>query len=104
MCIRDRFHAASRLDVLLTLLPSAKPLKDRSQVHLHAYTFETIATVGLFNQKAGQKQVSAGETAIAQLRLAEPTLLLSGDRFIVRQFSPAVTIGGGVVLDASPIS
>src|ERR1700687_6375088 len=31
-------------------------------------------------------------------------LLLPGDRFIVRQFSPVVTIGGGVVLDASPVS
>ena len=42
------FHTTSRLDVSLTLLPSAKPLKDRARVHLHAYTFETIATVVLF--------------------------------------------------------
>ncbi len=94
------FQATSRVDVSLTLLPSAKPLKDRARVHLHAFTFETVATAVLLNQK----QVSAGETALAQLRLAEPTLLLPGDRFIVRQFSPVATIGGGVVLDASPIS
>jgi selenocysteine-specific elongation factor len=93
------FHPTSRLDVSLTLLPSAKPLKDRARLHLHAYTFETVATVVLF----GQKQASPGETALAQLRLAEPTLLLPGDRFIVRQFSPVVTIGGGFVLDASPM-
>jgi selenocysteine-specific elongation factor len=92
--------ATSRMDVSLALLPSAKPLKDRARVHLHAYTFETIATVVLH----GQKLVSPGESALAQLRLAEPTLLLPGDRFIIRQFSPVVTIGGGVVLDASPIS
>ena len=97
------FHAASRLNVSLTLLPSAKPLKDRARVHLHAYTFETTAVVVLFSQKSGPKQVLPGETAMAQLRLAKPTLLLPGDRFIVRQFSPVVTIGGGVVLDASPI-
>ena len=54
------FHSTSRLDVSLTLLPSAKPLKDRARVHLHAYTFETIATVVLF----GQKQISPGETAL----------------------------------------
>jgi selenocysteine-specific elongation factor len=94
------FHPTSRVDASLTLLPSAKSLKDRARVHLHAYTFETIATVVLF----GQKQISPGETALAQLRLAEPTLLLPGDRFIVRQFSPVVTIGGGVLLDAAPIS
>ena len=62
------FHATSRADVSLSLLPSAKPLKDRARVHLHAYTFETVATVVLH----GQKQVSPGETALAQLRLAEP--------------------------------
>jgi selenocysteine-specific elongation factor len=94
------FQSALRMDVSLALLPSAKPLKDRARVHLHAFTFETIATVALL----GQKQISPGETSIAQLRLAEPTLLLPGDRFIMRQFSPVVTIGGGVVLDASPIS
>jgi selenocysteine-specific elongation factor len=93
------FHSTSCVDVSLTLLHSAKALKDRARVHLHAYTFETIATVVLFDQK----QVVPGETARAQLRLPEPTLLLPGDRFIMRQFSPVVTIGGGVVLDASPI-
>src|SRR3989442_4794225 len=29
--------------------------------------------------------------------------LLPGDRFIIRQFSPVVTIGGGIVLDAAPV-
>jgi selenocysteine-specific elongation factor len=92
------FRSTSRTDVTLTLLPSAKPLKDRARVHLHAYTSETIATVALY----GQKQVYPGETAFAQLGLAEPTLLLPGDRFILRQFSPVVTVGGGVVLENSP--
>jgi selenocysteine-specific elongation factor len=92
------FRNASRIDGSLTLLPSAKPLKDRARVHLHAYTAEAIATVVLY----GGKQVSPGETAFAQLRLAEPTLLLPGDRFILRQFSPVVTIGGGAVLENAP--
>ena len=34
-----------------------------------------------------------------RILLSEPLLLLPGDRFIVRMFSPVVTIGGGVVLD-----
>jgi len=93
------FRPTSKIDVSLTLLPSAKPLKQRARVHLHAFTFETIATVSLYDKK----QISPGETVPAQLRLAGPTLLLPGDRFIVRQFSPMVTIGGGLVLDAQPI-
>jgi selenocysteine-specific elongation factor len=93
------FQSCSRMDVTLSLLPGARPLKDRARVHLHAYTFETVATVSLY----GKKLVQPGESAFAQLRLADPTLLLPGDRFIMRQFSPVVTIGGGLVLDAAPI-
>jgi len=92
------FHATSRVDVELSLLASAKPLKDRARVHFHSYTSETIATVVLY----GKKQVGAGETAFAQLRLSEPALLLPGDRFIIRQFSPVITSGGGVVVENTP--
>jgi selenocysteine-specific elongation factor len=94
----DTFRSTSRVDALLSLLPSAKPLKDGARVHFHAYTTETIGEARLY----GTKQLKPGDEAYAQLRFAEPMLLLPGDRFIVRQFSPVVTIGGGVVLDASP--
>ncbi len=93
------FRTTDRLDVSLTLLPSARPLKDRARVHLHAYTSETIAEVRLH----GRKQVDPGQTAYAQLRTAERLLLVPGDRFIIRQFSPVVTIGGGVALDSIPV-
>jgi selenocysteine-specific elongation factor len=49
------------------------------------------------------KQLLPGHEAFARLKLPEAALLLPGDRFIIRQFSPVVTIGGGVVLDAAPI-
>jgi selenocysteine-specific elongation factor len=94
----DTFRSTSRVDVLLSLLPSAKPLKDAARVHFHAYTAETIAEARLY----GAKLLKPGDEAYAQLRFTDPMLLLPGDRFIVRQFSPVVTIGGGVVLDASP--
>jgi selenocysteine-specific elongation factor len=96
----DTFHSTSRVDALLSLLPSAKPFKDGARVHFHAYTTETIAEVRLH----GAKQLKPGDEQYAQLRLSEPTLLLPGDRFIVRQFSPVVTIGGGLVLDAAPLA
>ncbi len=51
-----------------------------------------------------RRNSSPGESGFAQLRLAEPVLLLPGDRFILRQFSPVVTIGGGVVIDAAPLA
>jgi len=94
------FGATKRLDVSLSLLPSAKPLKERARVHLHSYTSEIIAEVALYEEKT----VKPGQAAYAQLRLNEPTLLLPGDRFIIRQFSPLETIGGGIVLDAAPLA
>jgi selenocysteine-specific elongation factor len=89
------FQTTSVIDVELSVLASAKPLKDRARVHFHSYTFETVATVVLYDRK----QVDPGATALAQLRLSEPALVLPGDRFIIRRFSPVVTIGGGVVLE-----
>jgi selenocysteine-specific elongation factor len=96
----DTFRSTDRVDVSLTLLPSARPLKDRARVHLHAYTSETIAEVRLY----GAKRVDPGQQAYAQLRMQDPALLLPSDRFILRQFSPVVTIGGGVVIDALPLA
>ena len=93
------FRSTRRVEVSLSLLSSAKPLKDHSRVHLHAYTSETVAQIVLHEQK----QIAPGQTALANLHLADPLLLLPGDRFIIRQFSPVITIGGGVVLDASPL-
>jgi selenocysteine-specific elongation factor len=93
------FHSTIRADVSLKVLPSAKPFKDRARVHFHCYTSETIATVVLDQQQA----LTSGKTGFAQLRFADSILLLPGDRFIIRQFSPVVTIGGGLVLDAQPL-
>lgn len=92
------FAASDRLDAAISLLTSARPLKNRSRVHFHGGTAETLAEVVLVEGK----ELKPGERAYAQLRLAEPGLFLPGDRFIIRQFSPVSTIGGGTVLDNQP--
>lgn len=92
------FEVTRRVDVSLALLKGARRLRDRARVHLHAYTSQTVAEVVLHTGK----ELAGGEQTFAQLRLAAPLLLLPGDRFIIRQFSPVVTLGGGVVLDTAP--
>jgi selenocysteine-specific elongation factor len=95
------FETTRRADISLGLLASAEHgLKDRARVHFHSYTMETVAEVAL----PGTKKIPPGDHAFARLKLPEGALLLPGDRFILRQFSPVVTIGGGIVLDASPVS
>lgn len=90
------FRATLRLDALVELLSSAQKLKQRARVHFHAGTAATIAEAILY----GEQELMPGQRALAHLRLQDHVLLLPGDRFIVRQFSPVITIGGGVVLDA----
>jgi selenocysteine-specific elongation factor len=51
---------------------------------------------------ASLEPMKPGSRAHVRFLLREPLLILPGDRFIVRMFSPVVTIGGGVVLDAAP--
>jgi selenocysteine-specific elongation factor len=91
-------QATRQMDCVLTLLPTAPLLKTHARVHFHCWTAETVAEVVLLEGK----ELKPGERAYAQLRLAEPGLFLPGDYFIIRQFSPVVTIGGGKVLDNFP--
>jgi selenocysteine-specific elongation factor len=90
-----RFRAVKTIDCRLSLLPSAKPLKHRAPVHFHSGAAEIEAEVRLF----GAASLKPGETAYARIALREPALLLPGDRFIIRKFSPVTTIGGGTVID-----
>ena len=91
-----KFRTTRRIDARLALLLSAPKMKQRSRVHFHAGTSETIAEVFLY----GVNELAPGQSALAHLHLQEEVLALPGDRFIVRQFSPVTTIGGGAVLDA----
>jgi selenocysteine-specific elongation factor len=91
------FRAVSQFDCRLQLLPSAKPLKHRAPVHFHSGTAEIEAEIRLF----GAASIKPGQTAHARIVLRDPALLLPGDRFIIRMFSPVVTIGGGVVIDTA---
>src|SRR3984885_11335535 len=92
------FETTQRMDARVSLLGSAPPLKNRARVHFHQGTAEAIAEVILLNDGGGE--LKGGGSAFAQLRLDKPLLLLPGDRFILRRYSPVVTIGGGAVLDA----
>ena len=95
----ETFVATRKLDVKLSLLASApRALKNRARVHFHCYSSESIAEVEFY----GVTELKASQVAFARLSLPSPMLLLPEDRFILRQFSPVVTIGGGVVVDAAP--
>ncbi len=87
-----------RVDARLTLLPGTA-LKHGARVRVHQGTAELFARVSV----AGTSGVIApGGAADVRLRFETAAVVTRGDRFIVRSYSPLVTIGGGVVLDPGP--
>ncbi len=89
----------SRLDARLDILESAgREIKHRERVRLHIGTDEVMARLAIL----GGQKVAPGDSTPVQIVLERPTVALPGDRFVIRSFSPLVTIGGGQVLDANP--
>jgi selenocysteine-specific elongation factor len=91
--------AATLVDGTLELLADApRPLKTRDRVRFHTGTSEIMARVLLFETT----ELAPGGRAFARFRLEAPLVALPGDRFVVRSYSPIVTIGGGTLLDVDP--
>ena len=92
------FQAVTKVDCRLDLLGSAKAMRNRTPVHFHAGAAEVEAEVRFLDKRS---LLEPGHSAWVRIVLREPVLLLPGDRFIIRMFSPVVTIGGGLVVDVS---
>jgi len=89
------FRCSRLLDVKLNLLKDAPELKNNSFVHFHITTSEAIGRVIFYDTE----KLKPTESCYAQIRLDRDIIAVSGDRFVIRRFSPVITIGGGVVLD-----
>jgi len=93
------FKPSDILDVSLRLLPEAKPLKNWARVRFHCGTKEAIGRVKLLDKES----LSAGSKAYVRLHLEEPVVVAANDRFVIRSFSPVITIGGGEIIDPHPL-
>jgi selenocysteine-specific elongation factor len=97
---RGIYRPTRIVDARLNYLHSApRELKHRSTLRLHSATYEVPAKVILIDRDLLQP----GESAYVQLRLAKPVLLLPGDPFVLRTYSPQATLAGGTVLDPNPL-
>lgn len=92
------YQPTDRLDVRLRLLPHAPAVRHAARVHVHLGAGEAIARVALVERA----RLEPGDEALVQLRLDRPVVAVHGDHFVVRRYSPTRTIGGGVVVHASP--
>jgi selenocysteine-specific elongation factor len=92
-----RLRPTQIIDVELTVLPNAtRAIRTRSRLRVHLGSAEVLARVRVLTTRG---DIPPGETGFAQLRFETPVVALHGERFIVRSYSPAETIAGGLVLD-----
>jgi selenocysteine-specific elongation factor len=90
---------ATMLDGRMMLLPSAQPFSHRTRVRVHLGTQEIIGRVILLDRD----MLEPGQEAPVRFRLESKCVAARKDPFVIRQYSPQITIGGGVVLDPAPI-
>jgi selenocysteine-specific elongation factor len=99
LALPGQLSNSSLVDARLRLLAGApRSLKHNAQVEFYSGSAQIPAHVRLLQDDV----VEPGQEGWVQFRLGRPVALARGDHFIVRQPSPGLTIGGGVVIDPAP--
>ena len=92
------FRAVRMVAARLEALPDLeRPLRDRLAIRLHTGTVEALGELVLLDCD----ELAPGQSALVQLRLEQPIVCAPGDRYVLRLASPALTLGGGVILEES---
>jgi selenocysteine-specific elongation factor len=82
---------------LLVLGGLPLPVVNRMQVRVHTGTADAIGEMVLLDAE----ELQGGQEGLVQFRMEAPLVCAPGDRFVVRLASPAITLGGGVILEES---
>ncbi|MFH1311865.1 MAG: selenocysteine-specific translation elongation factor [Candidatus Eisenbacteria bacterium] len=94
------FTSTRVLDAEVRILAtSPRVLKHKARIRFHLGASEVMGRIFLI----GREALRPGEKCFAQVRLEDPLVAGFGDLFVLRTYSPMRTIGGGTVLDPSPL-
>ncbi|MFO8184290.1 MAG: selenocysteine-specific translation elongation factor [Candidatus Aegiribacteria sp.] len=96
-CVGDPGYLQVResLDTSITMIETAEPLKRHQRVRFHTGTAEVMARAVPVEGNV----VAPGTSGYVHFQMESPVVALPGDRFVIRSYSPVVTIGGGTVLE-----
>lgn len=98
--VPDRFSPVSTCEAKIELLDSSPvAIRRKTKMRLHHGTSEIVCAL----RPIGSQEIQPGNCGFVRIALEQPVLALPGDRFIVRQLSPAVTLGGGTILDVGTL-
>ena len=99
IAVPDSMHTTMMVDIHLTVLKDCdREIRNATRLHLYHGARDILCKIVLLDRDS----VGAGESCYAQLRLEEEIAVKTGDRFVLRFYSPVETIGGGVILDSNP--
>ncbi len=98
LCSPGSFRPSDLIDVRARLLASARRVPHRARIRLHLGSDEALGRLMLLDRS----HVDPGNETTAQIRLDGSVVAAAGDLFVIRQYSPMTTIGGGEVIDAHP--
>jgi selenocysteine-specific elongation factor len=97
LCEKNSLRPTQIFDAEIEVLKTAKKaVKSRQRVRVHIGTIEALARVQILNESS---EIAPGEKDFAQLRTEIPVVTIPQERFIIRSYSPQMTIAGGRVLD-----
>jgi len=101
LCEKNSLRPTQIFDSEVEVLKDAKrSLKSRQRVRVHIGTIEALARVQALNERG---EIEPGGKDFVQLRLEIPIVCVPNERFIIRSYSPQITIAGGRVLDNSAV-
>ncbi len=98
LCSPGSFRPSDLIDVRVRLLASARRVPHRARIRLHLGSDEALGRLMLLDRS----HLDPGNETTAQIRLDGSVVAAAGDLFVIRQYSPMTTIGGGEVIDAHP--
>lgn len=99
IAVPDSMHTTMMIDIHLTVLKDCdREIRNATRLHLYHGARDILCKIVLLDRDS----VGAGESCYAQLHLEEEIAVKTGDRFVLRFYSPVETIGGGVILDSNP--
>ncbi len=99
IAVPDSMHTTMMIDIHLTVLKDCdREIRNATRLHLYHGARDILCKIVLLDRDS----VGAGESCYAQLRLEEEIAVKTGDRFVLRFYSPVETIGGGGILDSNP--
>jgi len=101
--------ATRRLDAVVDVLPGMRPIRHGARLRFHQATSEVLGRIALSGPAGSRSpderwegEIPPGGRAHVRIRLEKPAVVTRGDRFVLRTYSPAATVAGGVVLDPAP--